>query len=72
MNTKIDDNGLVWSERETVYGRAYDLEGSPPGSCGFSVLEVEPSGHSSTTRRPIIVAKLTMVTTGLIATWLVF
>lgn len=71
MKTTIDRNGLAWGERETAYGRAHDLEGAPPGSCGFSVLEVDPARESSPARHPIAVAMFTMVMTGFVATWLI-
>lgn len=69
--TKVTRNGLIWTERATPYGNAYDLDGSPSGSCGYTELEIEPTGKPSRARRPFVVAMLTMATTAVIVTLLI-
>jgi len=71
MSTTITRNGLVWNKRTTPYGHAYDLDGSPSGSCGYTELEIEPTGKPSRARRPFVLAMLTMATTAVIVTLLI-
>lgn len=72
MNAKVERYGLIWTERETAYGRAYDLEVAPPRCSDFSILELERAHIQSSVRRQLLIAALTRATTALLAGLLIF